>query len=127
MEWKWSTGEKYERSLRPPTRLERERARTGEKGGHEENQQFIENKAQQQSLLSENDVWGLEDTIGEFISVNKREETYNKMSEREMVCQVGQNPFMPNSNYLDDVIAHEQFLKPINSSMEREKHSSSAI
>ena len=127
MEWKWSTGEKYERSLRPPTRLERERAREREKGGHEENQQFIENKAQQQSLLSENDVWGLEDTIGEFISVNKREETYNKMSEREMVCQVGQNPFMPNSNYLDDVIAHEQFLNPINSSMEREKHSSSAV
>ena len=112
MEWKWSTGEKYERSLRPPTRLEREREKARSNQGHEENQQFIENKAQQQSLLSENDVWGLEDTIGEFISVNKREETYNKMSEREMVCQVGQNPFMPNSNFATDIEVQMNFLTP---------------
>ena len=112
MEWKWSVGEPYQRSAR----LKREEPKfEGEKTSQ---------LAYQQSFLSENDNWSLDEfDINGFSQTqfNKREDTYNKMSEREMMCQVNRNPFMPNNTYMDDVITQEQFLKPINTSSDREK------
>jgi len=99
VEWKWSLGEKYEKSERR-TNL------------------HAKNDTISQSLLSEKDPWGLD--TSEFFKANKREETYNKMSEREMICQVNQNPFLSNSNYLEDIITHEQFMKPVSTSIEKE-------
>jgi hypothetical protein len=46
-----------------------------------------------------------------FQKSNKREDTYNKMSEREMIGQVGYNPFNPNNNYFENLLEHEKFLK----------------
>ena len=43
------------------------------------------------------------------------------MSEREMVSQIGQNPFLPGGDYLNGVMAHEQYLKPLSTSVEKEK------
>jgi hypothetical protein len=37
-----------------------------------------------------------------------------------MVGQIGMNPFMQR-NYLEDVMVQENFLKPISTSLEREK------
>ena len=54
--------------------------------------------------------------------MNKREDTYNKISEREMMGQMGRNPFMSENNYLHDVITQDDFLKPISTTGEREKH-----
>jgi hypothetical protein len=42
------------------------------------------------------------------------------MAEREMIGQIGMNPFSDN-NYLHDVIAQDNFLKPISTSSEKEK------
>ena len=77
----------------------------------------------QQALLSENDIWSLEEQqvfVNPDKPMNKREDTYNRMAEREMVGQIGMNPFMQR-NYLEDVIVQENFLKPVSTSLEREK------
>ena len=117
MEWKWSVGEPYQRSARFKRNEEEEIKYDKEKTSEQ---------AYQQSFLSENDNWSLDEfDINGFSQTqfNKREDTYNKMSEREMMCQVNRNPFMPNNTYMDDVITQDQFLKPINTSMDREKGS----
>jgi hypothetical protein len=41
----------------------------------------------------------------------KREDTYSKMAEREMVRQVGLNPFM-NTDYVEGVTIRDKFLMP---------------
>jgi hypothetical protein len=47
------------------------------------------------------------------INISKREELDTKLSNRELVFQRGTNPFSTNS-YVDDVIARDIYLKPIN-------------
>jgi len=109
MEWKWSYGPPYEKSGRrigPP--------RDTNDNNNNNNDKPIALSAQNQSLLSENDIWRLDVPVTDFLRTNKREETYNKMSERELVCQTGQNPFLTNNNYVEDILSHEQFMKPAN-------------
>ena len=75
-------------------------------------------------MLSENDVWSLEEQqvfVSQDKPMNKREDTYNRMAEREMVGQIGMNPFM-NRNYLEDVMVQENFLKPVSTSLEKENN-----
>ena len=112
---KWTNGEKYEKSPRrqniPKTIA-------------------IENTAYQQSLLSENDNWVINQEGQLFVQgedqekekekgLNKREDTYNRMAEREMIGQIGMNPFS-NNNYLNDVMVQDNFLKPMSTSTEKE-------
>lgn len=109
MEWKWTNGDKYERSARKPPST-----KTLE----------IEKTAIQQSLLSEDDQWIMNQEGELFIldkekSLNKREDTYNRMAEREMIGQIGMNPFS-NNNYVNDVMAQDNFLKPVSTSFEKE-------
>ena len=128
IEWKWSNGEPFERTPR------RDKNNISEKQLKEQppQQQIAEDPASmetgayQQSLLSENDIWSIDSPqfFGEngfHRAPNKREDTYNKMSEREIMGQIGQNPFLANHNYLSDIVAQDQFLKPVSTSMEREK------
>lgn len=49
---------------------------------------------------------------------NKREETNNKMLEREMMAQTSSNPFLLGNDYLEDLSVQEQFLKPQNSNFD---------
>lgn len=48
---------------------------------------------------------------------SKRENHSNKIYERGLTPQVGMNPFLQNSNYLQDLETQNEFLKPINSSL----------
>ena len=75
--------------------------------------------------MSENDIWSLDDPMNIMGDkpLNKREDTYNKMSEREMIGQIGMSPFS-NSNYINDVMVQENFLKPVSTSSGRENQSS---
>jgi hypothetical protein len=113
LEWKWSNGEICERS----PRILKIPVETVDSNKH------VDFQAHQQSLLSENDIWNMDSMqfIQEDKPLNKREDTYNKMSEREMVSQIGQNPFLPGGDDLNGVMVHEQFLKPLSTSVEREK------
>ena len=47
------------------------------------------------------------------------------MAEREMMGQIGFNPFMQNNSYIDDVTTQENFLRPKPTTGEREKYSES--
>lgn len=53
----------------------------------------------------------LSDNQTSFQRANKREDTYTKMSEREMIGQIGYNPFNPKNNYFENLIEHEKFVK----------------
>jgi len=46
---------------------------------------------------------------------SKRENNSNKIYERGLTPQVGMNPFLKDSNYLQDLETQNEFLKPINS------------
>ena len=45
---------------------------------------------------------------------NKREELDSKMAGRDMLQQIGFNPFLGENNYIDDISVRDQFLKPVN-------------
>jgi len=46
---------------------------------------------------------------------NKREVANTKLNDRNMISQIGQNPFMANNNYLHDLEVQQNFLIPKNS------------
>jgi hypothetical protein len=110
MEWKWSINESYEKSRRRPQLQENANINT-------------ETSAFYQALLSENDSW----TINEIpigletkMELNKRENVYNKMGERENMGQRGMNPFNIRQTYINDVMTQDNFLKPVSTSEGRE-------
>jgi hypothetical protein len=133
IEWKWSHGELYEKS--PRQRRNQKYISKSQQQSQQQLQQQMQNDydiedakksaelAFQQSLLSENDVWSLEEQqifVNQEKPANRREDTYNRMAERELVGQIGMNPFVQR-NYLEDVMIQDNYLKPISTSIEREK------
>ena len=122
IEWKWSNGEKMEKSPRMAKQYVSQPQ-------NQQPNQYIENNSEdlayQQSLLSENDTWSLDGPqfINDIKPMNKREYNYNRMSEREMFGQINQNPFLVSNKYIDDLMVQEKFLKPICTSLEKEKNS----
>ena len=119
MEWKWSIGEKVEKKPRIIFNSQQEEEKTNSNMNY-----YSEKNAYQQSLLSENDIWNLDgfQFANEDKTLNKREDNYNKISEREMIYQINQNPFLSEQNYLHDLMIQEKFLKPISTSIEKEKN-----
>jgi hypothetical protein len=126
-EWKWSLGESYHKSARFSKTAEQideekmEFDREMEKHNHQ-----MKQSAYEQSFLTENDNWGFgigSDNMFSLQSANKREEASNKMAERQMVGQIGFNPFLSNNSYVDDVAIQENFLRPKPTSFEKEKFS----
>jgi hypothetical protein len=118
----WSNGDIVERSPRKRSgqkELEEQIQKELQQAQHFAKQQ--QQLAQHQSLLSEDDSWSIVDFSNLRSSMNRREDTYNKISEREMVGQMGRNPFMAENNYLNDVMTQDNFLKPVCTSFEREK------
>ena len=125
IEWKWTCGEKMEKTPRVKTTVKKEEY-------YEEDlyqQQPSTNhdrSAYEQSLLSENDIWSIDGSVFIDKPLNKREDNYNKMSEREMFGQINQNPFLVQNNYLDDLMNQEKFLKPMSTSSEKEKNNTNS-
>jgi hypothetical protein len=56
-------------------------------------------------------------------SGTRREDLDTKIADREMIAQRGVNPFLQTS-YVNDVVARDMFLKPINTTFERSKEKS---
>ena len=108
MEWKWTKGEPYERSRRLKHVQELE------------NKQFskeMEETAYTSSLNHDENTWELLNHSAAnsgFKVSNKREEIGSKMAGRDMLQQIGFNPFLGQSNYIDDISVRDQFLKPVN-------------
>ena len=85
-----------------------------------ENENFSkeqEKSAYTSSLNHDENTWEiLNQTLSEtgFKVSNKREELGNKLADRELVQQIGVNPFFNQSTYLDDISIRDQYLKPMN-------------
>ena len=109
---KWTDGLPYERSRRMKHQIELE------------NQQFskkMETTAYSSSLNHDENTWEIlnQSLSGSGFKVsNKREELGDKLANREMIQQIGFNPFLGQTNYVDDISIRDQFLKPINTTLE---------
>lgn len=108
MNWKWTKGEPYERSRRLKHVQEIE------------NKQFskdMETSAYTSSLNHDENTWEILNQNASnsgFKVSNKREELDSKIAGRDMVQQIGFNPFLGQTNYAEDITIRDQFLKPIN-------------
>ena len=103
----WSTGEKYEKSSkkdnphlsakRENTELNNNVDNNGDNNGH--NNGHLNNEI--------------------FRINNKREEANHKLSERHLIGQLNQNPFMINNDYIKDLDIQQSFLIPKNSNIDK--------
>ena len=116
MEWKWTKGEPYERSRRLKHVQELE------------NKQFskeMEETAYTSSLNHDENTWEIvnQSSFNGFKLTNKREELDNKISDRSLVQQRGYNPFLHDtSSYVEDIAVSDKFLKPVNTTGNREEN-----
>ncbi len=113
--WKWSKGESYEKSkriIKNETILE-----------EEINLSKIEKDAYTSSLNHDENTWDIlnQSIYNDFKQSNKREDLDSKIADRELVQQIGVNPFLNQTNYIDDIATRDMFLKPKNTTQEKEK------
>jgi hypothetical protein len=92
----WSTGEKYEKSSK------------------KDNPNLQEMK---EITDSTNNMNNMNNEI--FRINNKREDANHKLSERYLVGQLNQNPFMINNDYIKDLDIQQNFLIPKNSNNDK--------
>jgi hypothetical protein len=112
---KWTDGQPYERSRRMKHQLEMQ---------NEKFSKDMESSAYTSSLNHDENTWDIlnQSLSGAGFKVsNKREELGNKLAGREMVQQIGFNPFLGQTNYADDISVRDQFLKPINTTQDETK------
>lgn len=103
-ERKWTDGQPYERSRRMKHQLEME---------DEEYKKEVETSAYTAALHHDENTWDILNNVNFKVS-NKREELGTKLSNRELIQQIGNNPFLHQANYAEDVAIRDKFLKPIN-------------
>lgn len=112
---KWTDGLPYERSRKMKDLIAIENA---------EFSKNMETSAYSSSLHHDENTW---DILNQSLSnagfkvSNKREELGNKLANREMVQQIGYNPFLGQTNYVDDISIRDNFLKPVNTTQDDTK------
>lgn len=117
MEWKWTKGEPYERSRRI--------FKESEQIDNEKFNKEIEKSAYSTSLNHDEYTWDIlnQNSSGNGFKVsNKREDLDLKIADRELVQQIGGNPFLSDTNYVDDIAIRDNFLKPVNTTQGRTKN-----
>ena len=117
MEWKWTKGEPYERSRRI--------FKESEQIDNEKFNKEIEKSAYSTSLNHDEYTWDIlnQNSSGNGFKVsNKREDLDLKIADRELVQQIGGNPFLSDTNYVDDIATRDNFLKPVNTTQGRTKN-----
>lgn len=95
-EYKWTNGIPYEKSKKSERAVE---------------------TALTSSTYS-NDILPPSQLQSQQITHNKRELSNDKIHERMMFSQIGQNPFLANHNYIEDISIQERMLRPKNSNFE---------
>ena len=127
MEWKWTLGEPYERSARKRVVNQNVEREGGEDHFINHNVRNNTNKENEElaayssSLFHDENTWDiLNQSIYQenFRQSNRREDLDDKIANRELVQQIGFNPFLNQTNYAEDVSIHDQYMKPQNSSKE---------
>jgi hypothetical protein len=85
----------------------------------------IEKSAYSTALNHDENTWDIlnQSFSGNGFKIsNKREEIDTKMADRDMIQQIGNNPFLSETNYVNDISIRDQFLKPINTAGDRVKN-----
>ena len=122
MEWKWSNGIPYKKSKRVT-----KNDITEEEYVEEQDELFsrkVEESAYSTSLNHDENTWDIlnQGLYNGFTQSNKREALDDKIANRELVQQKGFNPFLNDSNYVQDISNSDMYLKPVNTTQEREKN-----
>lgn len=116
--WKWSNGEAYYKSARPEKRQEKETI------GYDSQINAINQSLADDSFFNQDsDLINITNTMfsrNQNSNGTRREDLDTKMADREMISQRGVNPFLQTS-YVNDVVARDIFLKPVNTTFERSK------
>jgi len=119
--WKWSTGEAYYKSARP------EKNETKQEIGYDSQTNAINQSLADDSFFSQDsDLINITNSMfsrNQNASGTRREDLDTKIADRQMIAQRGVNPFLQTS-YVNDVVARDMFLKPINTTFERSKEKS---
>jgi len=119
MEWKWSNGISYKKSKRII-----KNDTTEEEYVEDQDELFtrkVEESAYSTSLNHDENTWDILNQ-GFLKQSNKREDLDDKIANRELVQQKGFNPFLNESNYVQDISNSDMYLKPVNTTQEREKN-----
>jgi len=122
MEWKWSNGIPYKKSKRliKNDTIEEEQMVDQD----EVFSRKVEESAYSTSLNHDENTWDIlnQGLYNGFTQSNKREALDDKIANRELVQQKGFNPFLNESNYVQDISNSDMYLKPLNTTLEREKN-----
>ena len=114
--WKWSIGETYHKSARKYEKIDKLEYDTRINAI---NQSLADDSFFNQDL----DMINITNTMfsrNQNNVVTKREDLDTKIADREMIAQRGVNPYLQTS-YVNDVVAHDIFLKPVNTTFEKIK------
>ena len=121
--WKWSKGEAYYKSAR----LEKQQEKEQETIGYDSQINAINQSLADDSFFNQDsDLINITNTMfsrNQNSSGTRREDLDTKIADREMITQRGVNPFLQTS-YVNDVVARDIFLKPVNTTFERLKEKS---
>jgi len=122
MEWKWSNGIPYKKSKRLI-----KNDTTEEEQMVDQDEVFsrkVEESAYSTSLNHDENTWDIlnQGLYNGFTQSNKREALDDKIANRELVQQKGFNPFLNESNYVQYISNSDMYLKPVNTTQEREKN-----
>ena len=116
--WKWSKGEAYYKSAR----LEKQQEKEQETIGYDSQINAINQSLADDSFFNQDsDLINITNTMfsrNQNSSGTRREDLDTKIADREMITQRGVNPFLQTS-YVNDVVARDIFLKPVNTTFER--------
>jgi hypothetical protein len=119
--WKWSTGEAYYKSAR------QEKDEKQQDIGYDSQQNAINQSLADESFFNQDsDLINITNSVfsrNQNQSGTRREDLDLKIADREMIAQRGVNPFLQTS-YVNDVVARDMFLKPINTTFEKIKEKS---
>ena len=122
--WKWSTGEAYYKSARSE---KDERQQQLEIGCDSQINAINQSLADESFFNQDSDLINITNSMfsrNQNASGTRREDLDSKIADRGMIAQRGINPFLQTS-YVNDVVARDMFLKPINTTFERSKEKSS--
>ena len=107
--WKWSNGKKLKKTLK--------------KQPNEEIQEEIKTEKKELSKKNDKELGKINKFVNfEQIHIepnNKRAETSERMSSRHMIIQKPINPFLKDSNYLNDLNIQDTMLRPKDSNFNK--------
>lgn len=117
--WKWSNGEAYYKSAR----RERQEQEYENQSYDTQINAINQSLAEDSFFTQDNDLMNITNSMfsrNQNLSGTRREDLDTKIADREMIAQRGVNPFLQTS-YVNDVVARDMFLKPVNTTFEKEK------